>query len=614
MSNGPSARSSTPTNETKHSPNFTDTRLNDLLPAFHLESLKNTVPNSISSTASMIFSPLTPRVVKGDAVTILSEFAPQMMERRVQQYINPNVRQAENSNSNQISLPVDECSTRSTTPVPEELLESTDIPESKAPLSLIQGYKVTFSESDTINSKRRGKHHKRKVKGLLPGGDGIFDADYDYKPLNQLIADRDRVVKENDRLNLHESRTIAEIKRIEKEIAELTAKKLNLESNLTSFCIRKVELNDQCEFQKLLFDLHLNIFKLELTKLVNLVEDLNEKIGNFGLDDNHNGQNTRIKKGKPNLKQQQPGTCIKVLEGHDDMILCLDFDKPYGTLVTASLDSTLRLWDLTNYQNLGILDGHKGVVNCMRMDKRHLVTGSRDCTIRQWDISKVSSPSKVKQISEVKFNQVSTSSENVLPFIGDDCWLATLEGHTGSVTCLHYENDCLVSGSSDKTMKQWDMETGQCILTMDVLWAMSSSKADLKQVGFFSGEYALEYGDFIGALQFRDVGLASGTEDGVIRMWDLRTGQAHRTLLGHTGPITCLQFDDLHVVSGSVDKSIKIWDLRTGSVIDTFLYDHSVVSLQFDPQKIVCSAGSNDIKLYNRISFQQSKFEGHSQP
>ncbi|CAG8841303.1 9283_t:CDS:2, partial [Racocetra persica] len=138
MSNVPSARSSTPTSEVKHSSNFTDTRLNDLLPAFHLESLKNTVPNSISTTASMIFSPLTPRVVKGDAVTILTEFAPQMMERRVQKYINPNVRQAENSNSNQISLPADECSTRSTTPVPEELLEATDIPESKAPLSLIQ--------------------------------------------------------------------------------------------------------------------------------------------------------------------------------------------------------------------------------------------------------------------------------------------------------------------------------------------------------------------------------------------------------------------------------------------------------------------------------------------
>ncbi|CAG8609617.1 3241_t:CDS:10 [Dentiscutata erythropus] len=549
MSNGSSARSSTPTHEAKPASNFSDTRLNDLMPSFHLENLKNTVPNTLSTTASILFSPLTPRAVKGDAVTIITEFAPQMMERRVQQYIN--TRQTESSN--QLSFPTD------------ELLVTTDIPESKAPLSLIQGYRATFSETESINNRKRGKH-KRKVKGFLSApSDGVSDSDNEYKPLNQLIADRDRVVKENDRLRLHELRMITDIKRIEKEIAELTTKKLGLESNLTNFGIRKAELTDQ-------------------------LEDLNEKIANFCQEDN-NGQNMRIRKGKTTLRSQEPGTCIKTLEGHDDMILCLDFNKSNGTLASASLDNTLKLWDLANYQCLGILDGHKGIVNCMRMDRNHLITGSRDCTIRQWDISKVSPPTKVKHVSEIKFNQNTTSNENGLSFVGDDCWLATLEGHTGSVTCLHYENGCLVSGSSDKTMKQWDMETGQCILTMDILWAMSSSKAELRQVGFFSGEYALEYGDFVGALQFRDVGLASGTED-------VRTGQAHRTLLGHTGPITCLQFDDLHVVSGSIDKSIKIWDLRTGSVIDTFTYDYGVISLQFDPHKIVCSAGTNDIKSF----------------
>ena len=31
-----------------------------------------------------------------------------------------------------------------------------------------------------------------------------------------------------------------------------------------------------------------------------------------------------------------------------------------------------------------------------------------------------------------------------------------------------------------------------------------------------------------------------------------------RTLLGHTGPVTCLQFDEIHIVSGSLDKSIRV--------------------------------------------------------
>ena len=38
----------------------------------------------------------------------------------------------------------------------------------------------------------------------------------------------------------------------------------------------------------------------------------------------------------------------------------------------------------------------------------------------------------------------------------------------------------------------------------------------------------------------------------------VRTGQAHRTLMGHTGPVTCLQFDEHHIVSGSLDKTIRV--------------------------------------------------------
>lgn len=99
----------------------------------------------------------------------------------------------------------------------------------------------------------------------------------------------------------------------------------------------------------------------------------------------------------------------------------------------------------------------------------------------------------------------------------------------------------------------------------------------------------------------------------------VRTGQAHRTLLGHTAPVTCVQFDEIHVVSGSLDKSIRvcivtcsyriprplltviplmqIWDLRTGGIFETIKYDHAVTALQFDSRKIVAAAGDNGVKV-----------------
>jgi WD40 repeat protein len=38
----------------------------------------------------------------------------------------------------------------------------------------------------------------------------------------------------------------------------------------------------------------------------------------------------------------------------------------------------------------------------------------------------------------------------------------------------------------------------------------------------------------------------------------VRTGQAHRTLTGHTGPVTCLQFDEMNIITGSLDKTIRV--------------------------------------------------------
>lgn len=104
----------------------------------------------------------------------------------------------------------------------------------------------------------------------------------------------------------------------------------------------------------------------------------------------------------------------------------------------------------------------------------------------------------------------------------------------------------------------------------------------------------------------------------VHNLYVVRTGQAHRTLLGHTGPVTCLQFDELHIASGSLDKSLKVWfdvlfavffsdiykvwDLRTGSIFETIQFDHAVTALQFDTRKIIAATGENGIKVSKKPS------------
>jgi division protein 1 len=54
--------------------------------------------------------------------------------------------------------------------------------------------------------------------------------------------------------------------------------------------------------------------------------------------------------------------------------------------------------------------------------------------------------------------------------------------------------------------------------------------------------------------------LAAGYDDGVIRLFDLRSGVCNRIFdgfhhafggLGHTDAITCLQFDEVNIITGS---------------------------------------------------------------
>lgn len=74
------------------------------------------------------------------------------------------------------------------------------------------------------------------------------------------------------------------------------------------------------------------------------------------------------------------------------------------------------------------------------------MTGSRDKTIRQWDLSKlISHPESVTNLSELSFASVSVHETNGLSNVGDNCWLASLEGHSKSITCLYFENNSLVS-------------------------------------------------------------------------------------------------------------------------------------------------------------------------
>jgi WD40 repeat protein len=81
------------------------------------------------------------------------------------------------------------------------------------------------------------------------------------------------------------------------------------------------------------------------------------------------------------------GELIRTLEGHDDFVRSAAF-SPNGTLiVTASGDYTARIWDVETGKTLKILSGHGGGVNSaiFSPDGQRIATASDDKTVRIWN-------------------------------------------------------------------------------------------------------------------------------------------------------------------------------------------------------------------------------------
>ena len=194
----------------------------------------------------------------------------------------------------------------------------------------------------------------------------------------------------------------------------------------------------------------------------------------------------------------------------------LSLNKPYDNLITVSDDPLVNVWNLKSGQRLGQLSGHSDSINCCQLVNNLCLTGSNDNLIKIWDLN--------------QFNET-----------------FSLNGHTDSINKLQFNQNFLVSGSNDKTIRLWDLNTQKCLITMDVLSHINKSNFN-----------SLSFDPFIGGLQFYLNGLVTGSADCIIRLWDMRTGQPHRNLLGHSNPISCLSFDQFNIVSGSYDGQVNV--------------------------------------------------------
>lgn len=470
--------------------------------------------------------------------------------------------------------------------VPDDLLHN--IPEDNNVYSLFQGFQATLPEEPKSRRKKHGRHNSRGQRLL-----GEAEKDDEGLPDNMadLKQERHRMNHKLEMMGVRKTMCATEIREIDNKIANLNTMRKIVLDRLAGLEQEEIELEHELleadnkleELQEALDDeaalaekptppkesVQDNDDEAEEAKDF-MSESIYEKLPSPSPKSKRKRPTRRI--SMPILHEHlEPGSKIKEMQAHNDMVTALDFDAPFGTMVTAALDDTIRVWDLHAGRCMGLLEGHLSSVRCLQVEDNIVATGSMDASIRLWDLSKadyapMDNANEKAECEEEDGLTYENADEDAPPPPPSgsmaDCPLFKLEAHVAEVTALHFRGDMLVSGSADKTLRQWDLEKGRCVQTLDVLWAAAQASATVdstangqwRQTGRLPDATA----DFVGALQCFDAALACGTADGMVRLWDLRSGQVHRSLVGHTGPVTSLQFDDVHLVTGSLDRSIRV--------------------------------------------------------
>jgi WD40 repeat protein len=87
----------------------------------------------------------------------------------------------------------------------------------------------------------------------------------------------------------------------------------------------------------------------------------------------------------------------------------------------------------------------------------------------------------------------------------------------------------------------------------------------------------------------------SGSSDGTLRLWDLETGEGLSPLEGHTGGVTAVAVlaDGRRALSGSRDNTLRLWDLESGDVIATFIADAGITCVAVARDDLFVAGSAN---------------------
>ncbi|EDM75102.1 WD-40 repeat, partial [Plesiocystis pacifica SIR-1] len=240
------------------------------------------------------------------------------------------------------------------------------------------------------------------------------------------------------------------------------------------------------------------------------------------------------------------------LLGHERELHDLAYSPDGATLVTASADGSLRVWDANTAVERTRLDGHEGPVLAVDFspDGTRIASAGRDGSARVWDLSAESSPVVLRPEGP---ERTTVSALHDVAF-GPDGALVITASHTGQATV-------------------WSTASGEALLVLD-------------------------HDHPVRAARFSEDGtqLITADEGGQVQLWDATTGERRGPLVGHTAPVRGLALspDGTLLASASEDETVRVWDLVTGEARSTLAHGQVVYTVAFSPDGELLATGTFD--------------------
>lgn len=305
------------------------------------------------------------------------------------------------------------------------------------------------------------------------------------------------------------------------------------------------------------------------------------------------------------------GADVALLQGHEEIIICLTADWSGCWLGTGAKDNTSRLWRIDHtsgsYEHYATFTGHAESVGAISLpsvnpqpDSRalkspldhpppFLLTGSQDRTIKRWIIPQsTSTPPRA---------------------------LYTRKAHDKDINALALSPTChlFASASQDRTVKIWSTEEGE---TQGVLrghkrgvWSVAFAPKDTPIISNNNGLAATNRGMIL-----------TGSGDKTIKLWSLNDYSCLRTFEGHSNNVLKVlwipaipsshpsQPKAPQVVSAGADGLVKIWDPVATECLTT-LDNHTdrVWALATNPEtRTLVSGGADSVITFWKDTTEQT--------